>query len=138
MGLTFMPAPTQQPHPAGSSDNVMVLQGIAGSEEEEEEMEDMDDEAMFRMDEHVAAVLKARRDAQPSSSRRALTEFKFRALALLDDYVKRCPTSPHLPALLSPLLKAISQAAAPSGNSSGGKQEGAKAGNQPLAARLQV
>ena len=113
-----------------------IAQG-AVSDEEEEEMEDMDDEAMFRMDEHMAAVLRARKDAQPSTSRRAVTEFRFRALALMDDFVKRCPTSPHLPSLLGPLLKAVSQASAPTGPSSG-KQEGAKAGNPALAARLQV
>ncbi|KAK9827786.1 hypothetical protein WJX74_002012 [Apatococcus lobatus] len=108
----------------------------ADASDEEEEMEDMDDEAMFRMDEHMAAVLRARKDAQPSTSRRAVTEFRFRALALLDDYVKRCPTSHHLPSLLAPLLKAVAAAAAPAA-ASNGKQEGTKAGNPALAARLQ-
>ncbi len=111
----------------------------AGNSEEDEEMEDMDDEAMFRMDEHVAAVLRARRDAQPSNARRAVTEFRFRALALLDEYVKRCPGSPHLPSLLGPLLKALTQASNPVVPSEGGKAGSAKQpGNPALAGRIQV
>ena len=111
-----------------------------GNSEEDEEMEDMDDEAMFRMDEHVAAVLRARRDAQPSNARRrAVTEFRFRALALLDDYIKRCPSSPHLPSLLSPLLKALVQACQPVVPSESGKPASSKqSGNPVMAGRIQV
>lgn len=48
-----------------------------------------------------------------------------RVVALLDAYVKRVPGSPHLPAMVPPLLQALERAGKPSGS-------------QSLAERLQV
>ena len=56
----------------------------------------------------------SRKDSR--SQRQLLDAFKLRVLALLEIYIKKAPSSPHLPLLVAPLLRALSEAARPSGS----------------------
>jgi len=76
------------------------------------EGDSMDDEAMFRMDEAIASHLKLARGAQKAAKerRQELTNFKFRALGLVEDYIKFKPDSTLTPNIVWPLLQSLSSA----------------------------
>ena len=78
-----------------------------GEEDDDDDDDAADDDEMFRMDERLSAMFKSAKDQndRSKSKEEALNHFKFRVLALLEIYVKRVPTSPHLPQLAIPLLK---------------------------------
>jgi DNA polymerase phi len=72
----------------------------------------MDDEAMFRMDDAISSHLKLARGAQRAAKerRQELTNFKFRALGLVEDYIKFKPDSALTPNVVWPLLQSLSSA----------------------------
>ncbi len=72
----------------------------------------MDDEAMFRMDDAISSHLKLARGAQKAAKerRQELTNFKFRALGLVEDYIKFKPDSALTPNIVWPLLQSLSSA----------------------------
>lgn len=75
----------------------VCMQGSDGSGTSDEE--DFDDDQMFQMDDKIAAALKvmAKGGANARESREAISSFKFRAIGLLDIYVKKaCFTPPDL------------------------------------------
>jgi DNA polymerase phi len=69
----------------------------------------MDDDAMFRADALLTAVLSQTKAAKggQKAGEEALTHFKFRVLTLLDVYVRIQRASPLLPQMLLPLLRAM-------------------------------
>lgn len=74
-----------------------------GAESESDDDSDdgagMDDEAMFRTDAALAAVLSLSKDAKnkKKSAAEAMVHFKFRVLSLLELFIKAQPASPALP-----------------------------------------
>jgi len=79
------------------------------SESEEDAADGMGDDAMFRADSLLAAVLtqtKAARSGKKSAAE-AQTHFKFRVLSLVEAFVKSQPSSPLLLDMVVPLLRAI-------------------------------
>jgi len=69
------------------------------SSDEEEEGDAMDDDAMFRADALLAAVLTQAKvqKLQKKTAAEAVTHFKFRVLSLVEAFVKAQPSSPLLP-----------------------------------------
>lgn len=87
-----------QQHPAGH--------GQAPSDDE-----DMDDEAMFRMDDKLAAYFRAmQRGGAGKQVAAALLSLRLRVVVLLEEFAKRCPHSPLLPSTLPTLLEALRRA----------------------------
>ena len=89
----------------------------AAAEQEEEEESDgdgMDDDAMFAMDGALTAVLSAssaaKRDKKVAVE--VALHFRFRALSLLEAFMRSHPSSPLLPTTVLPLLRALATAAA--------------------------
>ncbi|EFJ35736.1 hypothetical protein SELMODRAFT_438609 [Selaginella moellendorffii] len=75
------------------------------------ELSDMDDDAMFRMDVHLAQILKAKRSGEPDTQAQ-LVQFKFRVLGLLDTFLQKQSESVAvltvLPTLFQSYLDALS------------------------------
>lgn len=72
----------------------VCIQSSSGSGSSDEE--DFDDDQMFQMDDKIAAALKvmAKGGANARESREAISSFKFRAIGLLDIYVKKARFTP--------------------------------------------
>jgi len=84
--------PTRTAGPVGGG-------GAADSDEDSDDGAGMDDEAMFRTDAALAAVLSLSKEAKSKkkTAAEALVHFKFRVLSLLELYIKAQHTSPALP-----------------------------------------
>lgn len=80
--------------------------------------EGLDDDAMERLDGGLAAAVRAASQSKPSSveRRQQMLNFKLRAVALLEVYIRRVAGGPHLPAMLPPLLSALDKASKPAGS----------------------
>ncbi|KAH7107409.1 DNA polymerase phi-domain-containing protein [Auriculariales sp. MPI-PUGE-AT-0066] len=79
-----------------------------GSEDEEL----MDDDQMMQFDEQLAVVFKTRKSEksgakQNLNAQREATHFKNRVLDLVDIYIRKESTSPHIPTIVLPLLDLI-------------------------------
>ncbi|CAM6028277.1 unnamed protein product [Sphagnum balticum] len=88
------------------------------------EMSDMDDEAMFRIDVHLARMLKQRKAAVDGGSKDVQTQllhFKFRVLSLLELFLQKHPGSPlaliAMPGLLQAFVGSICQLGTANGDS---------------------
>jgi DNA polymerase phi len=88
------------------------------------EMSDMDDEAMFRIDVHLARMLKQRKAAVDGGSKDVQTQllhFKFRVLSLLELFLQKHPGSPlaliAMPGLLQAFVGTIRQLGTANGDS---------------------
>ncbi|CAM6049668.1 unnamed protein product [Sphagnum compactum] len=88
------------------------------------EMSDMDDEAMFRIDVHLARMLKQRKAAVDGGSKDVQTQllhFKFRVLSLLELFLQKHPGSPlaliAMPGLLQAFVGSIRQLGTANGDS---------------------
>ncbi|GLI61735.1 hypothetical protein VaNZ11_004161, partial [Volvox africanus] len=87
-------------------------------DESEDGDEGLDDEAMFRMDDKLAAYFRSLAGGRPGSTEAAeraaaLLNFRLRALALLETFAKKVPNSPLLLTCLEPLLRALATASRP-------------------------
>lgn len=104
-------------------------EGEEGEEEEEEEEEQEDeedddddipdatDEQMFRMDTQLAAYFASARSSRDSKqARQDAVNFKLRAIACLEAFMKKAPQSPLLITLPAPLLAALVAAYKPGGD----------------------
>ncbi|CAK9221215.1 unnamed protein product [Sphagnum troendelagicum] len=88
------------------------------------EMSDMDDEAMFRIDVHLARMLKQRKAAVDGGRKDVQTQllhFKFRVLSLLELFLQKHPGSPlaliAMPGLLQAFVGTIRQLGTANGDS---------------------
>lgn len=73
--------------------------------------EDMDDEAMFRLDDKLAAYFNAmQRGGAGKQMASALLSLRLRVVVLLEEYAKRSAHSPLLPSMLPTLLEALRRA----------------------------
>jgi len=93
------------------SDKIMKTSQTKGvgtiAEAADEESEgDLDDEQMMAMDDQLALIFKdkARRKKGKEGAQREAMHFKNRVMDLLDVFVRRQPTSPHILQFLVPLL----------------------------------
>ncbi|KAF8894690.1 hypothetical protein BD779DRAFT_1609359 [Infundibulicybe gibba] len=80
------------------------------SEEEEEEL--MDDEQMMAVDDQLAAVFRARANEKKTGNadvQREATHFKIRVLDLVDSFIKKQPSNPHVIRLIMPLIELVSE-----------------------------
>ena len=70
----------------------------AGSDDDSDDGEGMEDDAMFKADSALAAVLSLAKaeKSQKKAAAEALTHFKFRVLSLLETFIKAQPSSPVL------------------------------------------
>ncbi|KAK9814621.1 hypothetical protein WJX72_008822 [[Myrmecia] bisecta] len=84
--------------------------GIAPGSDNDSDADAMDDAAMFRMDTTLAAVLRSSLKGGGTEARKALADFQFRAIALLEIHLKHAPHSPLIPSAAIPLLQTLSQA----------------------------
>jgi DNA polymerase phi len=64
--------------------------------DDDSEEEAMDDDAMFRTDALLAAVLKETKATRTDSKSEAILHFKFRVISLIEAFVKAQPSSPLL------------------------------------------
>ncbi|GBG91164.1 hypothetical protein CBR_g52045 [Chara braunii] len=80
-----------------------------------EEGDDLDDEAMFRVDEKLAAMFKLRKEAlgggNAKESKLEQLRFKCRVLSLIERFLKNNSGSPFVVSMVWPLLKAMANAA---------------------------
>ncbi|KAF9466352.1 DNA polymerase phi-domain-containing protein [Collybia nuda] len=85
------------------------VEAATGDSDEEEEL--MDDEQMMAIDEQLAEVFRSRINEKKSGkgidSQRDATHFKNRALDLVDTFVKKQPSSPHIIRLILPMVNLI-------------------------------
>lgn len=83
----------------------------ATSDDSDHEEEFMDDEQMMVVDEQLAQVFRSRANEKKSGrnvdAQREATHFKNRVLNLVDTFVKKQPSSPHIIRLISPLVDLI-------------------------------
>lgn len=91
---------------------------MQATSEQGDGIDDATDEQMFRMDAKLAAYFSTLRDGRigAKSNRQELINFKMRVLALLESFVKKCPTSPLLLAAPIPLLTTLAAASKPGGD----------------------
>ena len=101
--------------------------GGGSDDDEPSEISDLDDEAMFKTDKALGAMMRAAKDKKQAAQQARLGQIalKFRAITLVDTVLQHFPASPHVPALIPRLLKGLRAAAMPSGDAA-------------LAQRLQV
>ncbi|KII88994.1 hypothetical protein PLICRDRAFT_108863 [Plicaturopsis crispa FD-325 SS-3] len=87
------------------------MEAASDNSDEESEEELMDDDQMMAIDGQLAAVFRARanekRTVKDTDAHREATHFKNRVLDLVDTYIKRQPSSPHLVRLILPLVELI-------------------------------
>ncbi|KAJ7740748.1 DNA polymerase phi-domain-containing protein [Mycena maculata] len=79
-----------------------------GDSDDDSEEEPMDDEQMLAVDEQLAQVFRMRESEKKGKkvdAQREATHFKNRVLDLVDTFAKKEPTSPHIIALLLPLVE---------------------------------
>ena len=69
--------------------------------------EDLDDDAMFKLDSIIAAQFQLRREQNKKRKKEEMIHFKFRVLALLEDYIKSSAKSSKIPLLCEYLLHSI-------------------------------
>ncbi|CAM6089353.1 unnamed protein product [Calypogeia fissa] len=92
-------------------------------EDNEEETSDLDDETMFRMDKHLASILKQRKQGGASGTddskdaQTQLMHFKFRVLALLDFFLQKHSGSLLVLTMLPSLLHVFVNSCTTDGNS---------------------
>ncbi|GIM10483.1 hypothetical protein Vretimale_14025 [Volvox reticuliferus] len=106
----------------GGSGKKVSGKGSRGNDEDKSEDDDegLDDEAMFRMDDKLAAYFRSLVGGRAGSTEAAerasaLLNFRLRALALLEAFAKKVPNSPLLLTCLEPLLRALATASRPGG-----------------------
>ncbi|CAL1703687.1 unnamed protein product [Somion occarium] len=86
------------------------INAATGESDDESDEEFMDDDQMMAIDEQLAAVFKARADEKRNSgvdAQREATHYKNRVLDLVDIFLKKQPTSPHVIRVILPLVELI-------------------------------
>ncbi|EJD46060.1 hypothetical protein AURDEDRAFT_63592 [Auricularia subglabra TFB-10046 SS5] len=92
-------------------EEALRLSGVEPAGEDSDE-ELMDDDQMMQLDEHLADIFRLRKSEkggakQGANAQREATHFKNRVLDLVDIFIRKQATSPHIPAMVLPLLDLI-------------------------------
>ncbi|KZV92838.1 hypothetical protein EXIGLDRAFT_613837 [Exidia glandulosa HHB12029] len=93
-------------------EEALRLSGIQAAGEDDSDEELMDDDQMMQLDAHLADVFRLRKSEkggakQNTNAQREATHFKNRVLDFVDIYIRKQPTSPHLPSIVLPLLDLV-------------------------------
>ncbi|CAL9079455.1 unnamed protein product [Musa textilis] len=84
-------------------DEVTKNEELSASDDSDD---DMDDDAMFRMDSYIARIFKERKISGSDSAQSQLIPFKLRVLSLLEIYLQRNPGKPQVLMVYSYLAQA--------------------------------
>ncbi|KAF8162945.1 DNA polymerase phi-domain-containing protein [Crassisporium funariophilum] len=87
------------------------IEPASGETDSEEDEELMNDDQMMAIDEQLAQVFRSRTNEKKSGkdvdAQREATHFKNRVLDLVDTFIRKQPSSPHVLRLISPLIDLV-------------------------------
>ncbi|KAJ8465662.1 hypothetical protein OPV22_028214 [Ensete ventricosum] len=91
------------------TDKIEAIDEVTKNEElsaSDDSDDDMDDDAMFRMDSYIARIFKERKISGSDSAQSQLIPFKLRVLSLLEIYLQKNPGKPQVLMVYSYLAQA--------------------------------